>query len=398
MTKSEAKTWATKWRAEVLATPATTGPVAAAPVRTLRDAVGEYVTGFVKVPTRRPLAGAEMQRLIEAWLTMTDADGATLADRPLDSITAADITRLVDARHARAEVRGEKAGRVGTNRLLSRLRHFFGEALRRGWITASPFADQPGRPAVAFVRGVEGPRTRRLREGEEDALLKAANPHTKALITAGLDTCCRVGELLALTFDDVDVDHDVIRVRAETAKTNEARTVPMTARVKAIITMRRTAPDGTDHPGTAFVFGNAVGERILEHKTAWLACCRRAKVDGLHFHDLRREGASRLHEAGVPLNVVSAWLGHSNAAQTAIYLRINTPQLQDARAKLEAAQKAAEDAAKAKAAAAKAKAEAEAAARAAVTSPDDTACHPLANSADPAIAADSALPVSTAVH
>ena len=69
------------------------------------------------------------------------------------------------------------------------------------------------------MKGVEQQRTRRLRDGEEDALLKAANPHTKVLITAALDTCCRVGELLALTFDDVDFDHDVIRVRAETAKT-----------------------------------------------------------------------------------------------------------------------------------------------------------------------------------
>jgi len=46
------------------------------------------------------------------------------------------------------------------------------------------------------------------------------------------------------------------------------------------------------------VFGNEVGERVGRVMTAWRAACRRAKITDLHFHDLRREFASRLLESG----------------------------------------------------------------------------------------------------
>jgi hypothetical protein len=38
----------------------------------------------------------------------------------------------------------------------------------------------------------------------------------------------------------------------------------MTQRLKATLELRKHAPDGTEHPGTAYVFGNEVGERIAD--------------------------------------------------------------------------------------------------------------------------------------
>jgi integrase len=139
--------------------------------------------------------------------------------------------------------------------MLGRFRHFYGWCLRRGLVKASPFADQPGQPAVQFVKGVEQPRTRRLREGEEAALLANANPHLKALIVAALDTACRLGELLNLTFADVDDENLLLTIRPEVSKTNTQRRVPITARVKALVAMRRTAPDGKEHEPSKYVFG-----------------------------------------------------------------------------------------------------------------------------------------------
>ena len=40
----------------------------------------------------------------------------------------------------------------------------------------------------------------------------------------------------------------------------------------------------------------------------------------LHFHDLRREAASRWLEGGMSLIKVKAWLGHRNISQTSTYL------------------------------------------------------------------------------
>jgi integrase len=40
----------------------------------------------------------------------------------------------------------------------------------------------------------------------------------------------------------------------------------------------------------------------------------------LHFHDLRREAASRWHEGGFQLHEVRDLLGHANVSQTDTYL------------------------------------------------------------------------------
>jgi integrase len=62
-------------------------------------------------------------------------------------------------------------------------------------------------------------------------------------------------------------------------------------------------------------------------KTAWRLACRRAGIEALHFHDLRREAGSPWLEGGVPLHTVRAWLGHANISQTSTYLA-NTVQTQ----------------------------------------------------------------------
>ncbi|AMY10128.1 tyrosine recombinase XerC [Luteitalea pratensis] len=43
-------------------------------------------------------------------------------------------------------------------------------------------------------------------------------------------------------------------------------------------------------------------------------------ITDLHFHDLRREFASRLLDGGTPLTVISAYLGHASTTTTARYL------------------------------------------------------------------------------
>ena len=105
--------------------------------------------------------------------------------------------------------------------------------------------------------------------------------------------------------------------------------------------MRRTAPDGKEHGPDAYVFGNEVGEQLKDIKTAWESACKRAGINGLHFHDLRREAGSGWHEAGVPLVQIQVWLGHSNIVQTSTYRAASLAGTDEALRLMEAAEAAA---------------------------------------------------------
>ena len=120
---------------------------------------------------------------------------------------------------------------------------------------------------------------------------------------AALETGCRKGEFLSLQWSQVRLDgRPELSLPAQKTKTGKPRTVPISARLLSILAMRRTAPDGELHPATAYVFGTAIGQRVTTVKTAWRLACKRARIDGLHFHDLRREAGSRWLEGGVPLH------------------------------------------------------------------------------------------------
>ncbi len=69
-----------------------------------------------------------------------------------------------------------------------------------------------------------------------------------------------------------------------------------------------------------YVFGNEIGARVGSVKTSWRATCRRAGIDDLNFHDLRREAGSRLLEGGMPEHYVQRFLDHANLSTTSRYL------------------------------------------------------------------------------
>jgi integrase len=108
---------------------------------------------------------------------------------------------------------------------------------------------------------------------EEEQLLAAASPHLRALIVAGMETGCRVGELLSLQWHQVRWDLNQIHLPASRTKARDQRDVPMTPNVRAVLDMRRHDPNGAEYSQNAYVFGNEIGQRIGRVKRAWKAAC-----------------------------------------------------------------------------------------------------------------------------
>jgi hypothetical protein len=90
----------------------------------------------------------------------------------------------------------------------------------------------------------------------------------------------------------------VLLLPAAITKTHEARDVPMTHRLEALLAMRRHGPDGVAHGGDRFVFGNEVGERVKYWRvnTAWHATCAAAGIDVV-AQRVRRAALRRVGDA-----------------------------------------------------------------------------------------------------
>jgi integrase len=347
---------------------------------TFGDVCDHYLREYVRIPSRRAGALKQMEDHIRLART-TDvpaANGARvrLELKPIAAVTATDLKALRQARLAASAARAAagfedaKGGEVGANRLLARVRHLFTWAIENDYVIDSPF--RKGHAAVVKPnRKAETARHRRLISDEETQLLKHANPHLYALIVAALTTGCRKDELLSMQWQQVrETPKPGIFIPAAKAKTEKPRTVPLTARLRAVLAMRRSAPDGTEHAPDAYVFGNEVGERVKNFKRAWDVAVLKAhghtpryvvKVVGegdkrrklhtanltaesraalraidLHFHDLRREAGSRWLEAGVSLAQVRDWLGHTTISQTTKYLAVSEAGTEDALRRVEA--------------------------------------------------------------
>jgi integrase len=99
--------------------------------------------------------------------------------------------------------------------------------------SSQDYRDAPmvGDNSDVIRRKKEAQRHRRLEPGEEDKLLRSAEPHLQALIVAALETCGRQGELLTLRWGDVSLERGEIILRAEHTKNRENRILPISTRV-----------------------------------------------------------------------------------------------------------------------------------------------------------------------
>ncbi|MGE3511920.1 MAG: site-specific integrase [Vicinamibacterales bacterium] len=165
--------------------------------------------------------------------------------------------------------------------------------------------------------------------GEERRLMEKASPWLQRLIIAALETGCRRGELLSLTWADVSLQRAQLTLRAERTKSRTMRQIPISDRLLAVLRLIERDPAGNPHPPTAHVFGDAIGRKVGDPKKSWQKACKTAAIVDLRFHDLRHEAGSRLVERGWPLHHVQRMLGHQDAKTTSIYLNATIHELAD---------------------------------------------------------------------
>jgi integrase len=244
--------------------------------------------------------------------------------------------------------------------LLRRLLAFAAEE-ERGWLSSSPLdgyrAARARTPQGEAVRDV-------LRGGEIDEVLAAAKGlRERTLLRAAVELLLRKGELLALTWRDLDLERGTVRVawgiwrfgegggqrlwERQAVKGHQAQTLPLSRALAGELRAYRAKvgaePDGfvwcgrrgpqvplSDTTPNAILRAAIAAANDARAQRAGRALQAQEEIPQVRFHGLRHTGVTELLEAGLPLARVSQFARHKDARITAtIYAHLSTAGLDE---------------------------------------------------------------------
>lgn len=216
-----------------------------------------------------------------------------LGDKALTALTAQAVVAYVDKR----QDEGMKADTIRKELGTLSVAIDAGIALKGIDLPANPVKTAKG---VLSVTKTLTPGTRRDRRPTGEELAELYKSNIGDLIEFAAETAMRRGELAAMRWGDVR--GTVLSIPK--TKTDKARTIPLSARAQAILEARKPK----DAKDEALVWGR--DGYSITRAFGW--ACKRFKIDGLRFHDLRHEGTSRLFERGLDLMEVASVTGHED--------------------------------------------------------------------------------------
>ncbi len=193
-----------------------------------------------------------------------------LGNPPIHTLT---VNALEDYRHTR---RIEGVGPATINKELATIKHALTKAvvwkmvrkdIRQNLKDVQKEKEPPGR-----LRYLED-------EAEAQKILRHCHGSFKALVITTLYTGMRRGEVLNLTWEQVDLKQGVIRLIH--TKNGEARDLPINETVRAVLSGLRTRID------VPWVFHDEDGHKFPDTRKRFEWACKQAKVLDFHFHDLR---------------------------------------------------------------------------------------------------------------
>lgn len=292
----------------------------------LRRRMGEVATSGPRPGTRvERVTVADLMRLVLIHYRQREARSLYEVKTRLDArlvpelggsrvsrLTSHDLTRYVERR------RRDGAANGTINRELSLLRL----GLNLGRRTDPPLVV---RTLHVPMLPEAGAREGFLEQDQYCALMGELPDAVRGLTAVAYHTGARRGELLAIRWEQVDLDAGVIRLSERQTKGKVPRVLPIWGEMARYL--RR--PDG------AFDSDRVFAGADLDCRRSWASACKRAGVPGLLFHDLRRSAVRNMERAGVPRSVAMAISGHKTESVYRRYAIVNESDLRDAGGRLE---------------------------------------------------------------
>ena len=164
---------------------------------------------------------------------------------------------------------------------------------------------------------------------EWNRLYESAAGHLRPILLVAYHLGPRLGEILNLTWNRVDLQRGIIKLRSVDTKTKEPRLVPMTSEVgQCLAELAKVRSLVTDR---VFLFE---GKPLQGIKRAFRTAVRKAQVENFRFHDLRHCAATNMRRAGVDTITAMRIVGHKSERMHRRYNSVSEGDLLGAASKL----------------------------------------------------------------
>jgi len=303
--KTDAVAWAASVEADIGR--GIYSPTTAERRRTLADLIDKFLTEHL--PTKANNKSAHKVEVYLAWWKK-QAGFVTL-----DKLTPQTIAGYRSRLTSQKSRRGGTLSGATVNRHLAALSSVCKWAWKElGWLPSNPVLSVSKRAESAGV-------VRFLSDVERKALLDAAaadpDPNIHTAIVVALSTGLRASNIRALTWDDVDLENNALRVLE--SKNGEGKWLPL---IDVAATELREHFE-RDPSETGYVFKSTTHDEPADvNGAAWMRVKKAAGLTGaanFRFHDLRHTAGTYLNEAGASAIQIAAALGHKTLAMAKRY-------------------------------------------------------------------------------
>jgi integrase len=239
------------------------------------------------------------------------------SQRKAHEITHAEVVAL----HASI---GTDSGRTTANRVVELLSAMFNRAkLPNPADGIEPF------PETKRIRWLTGEEIKRF-----FAALDAEHVDSRDLFMLSLWTGARRANVCGMRWADMDLASALWTVPGEKSKSGEPLVIPITTAALEVLQLRRAALVDAATGGllSEWVFpgGSKAGHVTQFAKDRWEVIRKRAGLEDVRIHDLRRSLGSWMVNTGASIAIIGAALGHKDAKPTEVYARLSVAPVRDA--------------------------------------------------------------------
>jgi integrase len=327
-----------------------------------RKAVQDKIFAYQRNPTSRTADDCTVGEWLDRWLNSVKAD-------PQRRVATYALYKNTVDRHIRPYLQSIKLGKltkVHVYDMLDRIKTKKGRGDRTKQIAYTTLyralqvafkRDKVLRNVVTLVDKPSAAKKDKvfLRSQEEIVRFRNATLGTQneQLYLTALDTGLRQGELLALTWENVDLARGLIHVKATLTKNEEGElraTPPKTAASVRTVKLPKTTAEmlreyqkrqmASKIGLSTWIFPNWDGGPMPKDgfvRREFRRVAKKAGVPGLSFHGLRHSHATMLASLGANIKAVQERLGHSTTRMTLdVYSHVTSTMQDQAVAALDA--------------------------------------------------------------